>query len=310
MTRLRVAVVGAGPMGRLHARTVRRSAERDGDCELVCIVDRHLARAAALAETFGGRSVDTLADLRDVDAAVVAVPTAGHVETGLALVESGLDVLMEKPLALDARSGERLVTRAEAMNRILQVGHVEWYNPVWRDALARAGRPRRVRVERLQPPSERGLDVDVIQDLMLHDLDWVTRALGDELETFSARGIAGRGGDLDEADVELRLRSGCVASLRASRVHAVRERWLAIEGCEASVRVDLLAAIAPGREPTGLDPLGRQWRDFVSAVAMRKPPVNDGRIGLAALRLVERIRGRIGAAGAEGEGGDDSPLGG
>jgi predicted dehydrogenase len=295
-------------MGRLHARTVRRSASRDGDCELVCIVDRHLARAAALADAFGGAPMDTLADLRDVDAAIVAVPTAGHVETGLALLEAGLDLLIEKPLALDARSGERLVTRAEAMERILQVGHVEWYNPAWREALRRAGRPRRVRVERLQPPSERGLDVDVIQDLMLHDLDWVMRALGDDLEAFSARGFAGPGGALDEAEVELRLRSGCVATLRASRVHAVRERWLAIEGSEASVRVDLLAPIAPGGDSAELDPLGRQWRDFVAAVVTRKPPVNDARVGLTALRLVERVRARIGAAGAEGEGGDDSPF--
>lgn len=298
-------------MGRLHARTVHRSAERDGDCALAWIVDRHLARAAVLAREFGGEPVDSLAGLYAVDAAIVAVPTAAHVETGLALVDAGLDVLMEKPLALDSVSGERLVTRAEVLGRILQVGHVEWYNPVWREALAQAGSPRRIRVERQQPPGERGLDVDVIQDLMLHDLDWVTRALGDELEALEARGVRGAGGDLDEAEAELRLRSGCVVSLRASRVHPFRERRLAIEGSRASVAVDLLAGGSPDPGGFGLDPLGRQWRDFVAAVATRKSPVNDGRVGLAALQLVERVRARIAtASSSEGVGEDDSPFGG
>lgn len=297
-------------MGRLHARTVHRSAERYGDCVLAWIVDRHLARASALADEFGGEPVDTLARLRDVDAAIVAVPTAAHVETGLALVDAGLDVLIEKPLALDAASGERLVARAETTGRILQIGHVEWYNPVWREALARAGRPRRLRVERLQPPSERGLDVDVVQDLMLHDLDWVMRALGDDLESFEARGVRSRRGEFDEAQVELRLRSGCLVSLRASRVHPVRERRLVIEGSDACVCVDLLAGGGPGREVGGLDPLGLQWRDFVVAVVTRKAPVNDGRVALSALRLVERVRVRIAAVESERVGEDDSPLGG
>lgn len=310
MKRLRVAVVGAGPMGRLHARTVARSAARDGACVLTAIVDRHRARAASLAAEFGGEAVDALARLREVDVAIVAVPTGAHVDTALRLLEAGLDVLVEKPLALDVARGEPLVVRAEALGRILQVGHVEWYNPLWRDALERAGRPSAIRVERLQPASERGLDVDVVQDLMLHDLDWVTRSLAEEVVSFEARGASRDGGALDVARAELRFRSGCVASLRASRVHATRRRWLAIEGSRARVEVDLLVASPAVSDPASLDPLAIQWRGFVEAVSKRTRPENDGRVGLAALDWVERVRERIRASGTGEIGADDSLLGG
>lgn len=310
MTRLRVAVVGAGPMGRLHARTVARSAARDGDCMLAAIVDRHHARAASLAAEFGGEAVDGLDRLRDVDAAIVAVPTAAHVDTALRLLEAGLDLLVEKPLALDVAHGEPLVARAEALERILQVGHVEWYNPLWRDALERAGRPSRICVERLQPASERGLDVDVVQDLMLHDLDWVTRSVAEEVVAFEARGAARAGGALDVARVELRFRSGCVASLRASRVHATRRRALEIEGSRGRVEVDLLVGSPAKSDPARPDPLAIQWRRFVDAVSKRERPENDGRVGLAALRWVERVRASIRASGAGEIGADDSLVGG
>lgn len=292
MTRLRVAVVGAGPMGRLHARTVSQASARDGDCELAAIVDRHFARAEQLARESRALALDDLRRLRDVDVAIVAVPTASHVETALALVEAGLDLLVEKPLARDAAEGQRLVDRAEARGRILQVGHVEWYNPLWREALARAGRPRRIRVRRLHPASERGLDVDVVQDLMLHDLDWLTRGLADEVESLDATGHGRSGGELDHAEARLRFRSGCIAELTASRIHGLRERSIEIEGSGGIARVDLLAESDPA-QPGGLDPLGRQWRAFVAAVRTRVPPENDGRVGVAALRWVERVRSAI-----------------
>lgn len=298
MTRLRVAVIGAGPMGRLHARTVAASAARDGDCVLAAIVDRHAARAQQLASEFATQPFDDPSRLAGIDAAIVAVPTAAHVETGVALLEAGLDLLVEKPLACDAGEGLRLVTRAEALGRILQVGHVEWYNQRWRAALARAGEARRIRVRRLHPASERGLDIDVVQDLMLHDLDWLSRGLADEIESIEATGEGPAGGDLDHASARLRFRSGCVAELEASRVHDVRERSIEIEGSAGRARVDLLldppadAAGAAGEAPA-LDPLGLQWRAFVRAALTREPPENDGRAGVEALRLVERVRAAI-----------------
>lgn len=311
MTRLRVAVVGAGPMGRLHARTVSQSSARDRDCVLAAIVDRHAVRADPLAREYGIAAVDDLRRLRDVDAAIVAVPTAAHVETALVLVEAGLDVLVEKPLATRVADAVRLVERADALGRILQVGHVEWYNPLWRAALARAGEPRMIHVQRLQPPGERGLDIDVVQDLMLHDLDWVTRALGGEVESFEASGRGRSGSGIDEAEVVLRFRSGCVVRLEASRIHGQRERRLEIEGSLGTQRVDLfVAGEVQGSASGALDPLGIQWRRFVEAAQSRKPPENDGRVGVAALRWVERVRAAI-RAGETGEGGGhDSLVGG
>ena len=294
MTRLRVAVVGAGPMGRLHARTVSQASARDGDCVLAAVVDRHFARAEQVAREYRALALDDLRRLREVDVAIVAVPTASHVETALALAEAGLDLLVEKPLARDAEEGQRLVDRVATLGRILQVGHVEWYNPLWRSALARAGAPRRIRVRRLHPASERGLDVDVVQDLMLHDLDWLTRGLADEVESVEATGSGRPGGDLDRAEARLRFRSGCVAELTASRIHAFRERSIEIEGSAGTARVDLLADADPASAARGaLDPLGRQWQAFVAAVSTRVPPENDGRAGVAALGWVERVRSLI-----------------
>jgi predicted dehydrogenase len=305
MMPLRVAVIGAGPMGRLHARTVAASAARDGDCALVAIADRHAARASRLAAEYGVAAVEELRGLPAADAAIVAVPTAAHLETALRLAEAGLDLLVEKPLALDVGEAMALVEGVAKRGRILQVGHVEWHNPVWRAALARAGRPRRITMQRLQPATERGRDVDVIQDLMLHDLDWVTRAVGEPIETLSAAGRRGERSALDEARVVLRFRSGCVALLWASRVHESRVRSLEIEGSLGSDAVDLLAAPAQGSG--GIDPLGIQWRAFVEAVLARRAPENDGRAGVEALRLVERVRGAI-IASEGGAGLDDDPL--
>lgn len=308
-----VAVIGAGPMGRLHARIAARTAALASELRLVAIVDRHAARAATLARELGVASCDEPGRLGalGIEAVVVAVPTAAHVETGLAVLDQGLDLLVEKPLAIDARDATRLIERADAAARILQVGHVEWYNLLWRRALDRAGRPRRISVVRLQPRSERGLDVDVVQDLMLHDLDWVIRAVGEEVEDFTARGERGPSGALDEAEVRLRFRSGCEAGIRASRVHASRERWLEVEGDRGSVATSLLAGHAEraGGRDDELDPLALQWRAFARAVRSRKPPENDGRVGLAALAWVERVRERIRTDRAGGSGGHDPRVG-
>jgi len=298
VTPIAVAIVGAGPMGRLHARTVAASARRDGDCTLAAIVDRHAPRADRLAREHDVVAVDDTARLPAVGAAIVAVQTASHLEVAGRLLAAGLDVLVEKPLAASAAEGARLVRQAERAGRILQVGHVEWYNPAWRAALAEAGEPRRIEVHRMQPRSERGLDIDVVQDLMLHDLDWVIRAVGRDVVAIEAHGEGERPGDLDRAWAELRFHGGCVATLAASRVAPVRERRLAIAGSRSSAQADLDRVAGGGPGSAALDPLGLQWRAFVEAVRSRKPPENDGRTGIAALEWVERVRAAIRDAGA------------
>jgi len=303
---LRVCLLGAGPMGRLHARTLARLAAGGCESRLVGIVDHHLDRAAALAREVGGEIATTgiatawedLLERVDPDVAIVAVPTAGHAELAGLLLARGLDLLVEKPLAADVAEGEQLVARAQRHRRILQVGHVEWYNAAWREAAARVGRLQRIEVERISPIGERGLDVDVVQDLMLHDLDWLTRWVGEEVVELRAHETVWKGPRLDAVAAELRFRSGIRARLRASRLGLAPRRSARFEGTAGTATADLIArtvdASRAGGEdlPTALgpDPLEAQWREFVAAVRGREPPTNDGSVGLAALRLVARVQ--------------------
>lgn len=296
MKPLRVAVIGAGPMGRLHAQTVARRQARVGDCVLVAVVDRHRQRAERLADAWSAASATEATALSGIEAAIVAVPTAAHEPVAVALLDAGLDLLIEKPLAIDSLAAVRIAERAAARNSIVQVGHVEWYNSVWREAFEKVGEPVRVVVERLQPRSPRGLDVDVVQDLMLHDLDWVVRAVGSEAELVSARGLVGKEGAIDEAEARIRFASGCVAHLRASRMHGERVRRLAVEGRRGVTEVDFSIA-GRGADPDFEDPLARQWHHFLAAVSTRSAPENDARVGVAALAWVERVRARIRAGG-------------
>ena len=138
----------------------------------------------------------------------------------------------------------------------------------------------------MNPASARGLDLDVVQDLMLHDLDWVTRFVGEEVVELSAEGACVESQRLDVAAVQLTFASGCEATLRASRVHSHRRRGVRIKGSESTQTADLL-------HPAGPDPLEQQWRAFLSAVRSRSLPENSGEVGLEALRWVERVRDAI-----------------
>ncbi|MBW2425196.1 MAG: Gfo/Idh/MocA family oxidoreductase [Deltaproteobacteria bacterium] len=319
MSSLRVGLVGAGEMGRLHARTVAAEARRDASCVLVGVADHHPGRAAALARECGGRGCERLEEIvEDVDAMIVAVPTCDHFELACELLGRGLDLLVEKPLVESVAEGEELVARARRDGRILQVGHVEWYNPAWREAARRAGTIHRIEVERVSPPTTRARDIDVVQDLMLHDLDWVTRLVGEEIvgiETHARPTAAGR---LEEVEATLHFQSGCTARLLASRIASQRRREARIEGSQATVVADLLTrSVRREGEGTGeveeqsgdpSDPLTLQWRDFVEAVASRKQPPASGEVGLAALRLVDRVQRSVEADATEAKRDDDPRL--
>jgi predicted dehydrogenase len=164
--------------------------------------------------------------------------------------------------------------------------------------------------------------VDVVADLMLHDLDWISRGVGEEIDEVRATGRVGEAGRLDEAEAQLHFRSGCTARLVVSRTHPARRRFVRIEGSRGTATADLLSGVVqpalgegrPSLSGEAPDPLGAQWRDFLAATRQRTQPVNDGAVGLAALRLVERVRAAIGIGGpgAEVEAGeardDDSHL--
>lgn len=311
---MRLAVVGAGPMGRLHARAISRRAARQGDCVLARVVDRNLERGERVAAEFGGRAADTLdACLDQVDAAVVAVPTRSHGGVTRTFLERGVDVLVEKPIFATAGEAREIVQLALDRGCILSVGHVEWFNAKLRDALRRAGTPRRIEVERLNPRSDRGLDIDVVQDFMIHDLDWVSRSMRDDVVEVTARGRAVSNEALDEVVADLRFATGSCARLYASRVHSKRVRTVRIEGNEATVEVDLLAAAEIDARDRGgfrdeeIEPLDAEWADFLAACRSREAPENDGAVGVAAIEMVERVRRAV-TQSAEGSGHGDDPA--
>jgi len=314
MSPIRVGIVGAGPMGRLHAATVARVAEREKICVLTAVVDRHDRRAADVAEEFGARGSSNLESvLSDVDAVIVCVPTSAHFATTRFLLERDLDVLVEKPLAGSVDEGRRLGLLARERGRILQVGHVEWYNQGWRNAARLAGNPRFIEAERMNPSSGRGLDLDVVQDLMLHDLDWVTRLLGEEVVELQAQGRCVMNDKLDEAEATLRFRSGCEVRLRASRVHPERRRRVRIEGSEGAASADLVTRRASGvgaSSDPGLDPLEVQWADFQHSLRSRRDPMANAAVGVAAMEIVDQVRESIAQASGSPAREDDSALGG
>ncbi len=303
MKKLRIAVVGAGEFGRRHMRVVSRSEQ----AELAGVVDIDPARAAAAAAEWGGAVFPNLEALAgQVDAAIVATPTTAHVATASALIKAGIDVLVEKPIAADLESARRLVETARANGRILQVGHLERFNP----AVAAAGRivrlPLFFEVHRLSPFTPRSLDVDVVLDLMIHDLDIVLAMVGRMPEEIRAAGISVLTPKVDIANVRLAFPGGCIANLTASRVSTERVRKLRIFQPRQYISVDYARqeaftlevtpdhAIASNPMPVEKDePLRLELESFFECVARRRPPLVGGEDACRALEVALAIAGRI-----------------
>lgn len=220
---LRMGVVGTGALGRHHVRILSSLPE----AELVGIHDLNPDAAATVAEEYGAQTFARLEDLAGgIEAAVVAVPTVNHEEVGCELLERGIDVMMEKPLASDLEEADRLV--AAAADRVLAVGHVEFFNPAVQALLNVEGRAGFVEVHRLAVFTPRSLDIDVVLDLMIHDLQ-ILHAIDDSpVLEVRATGISVLSERVDIANARIALESGCVANLTASRVSAERVRKLRV----------------------------------------------------------------------------------
>lgn len=221
--KIRVAVVGAGVFGRHHLRILSQSPQ----AELAGVFDIASDRASSAAAEHKCRAFASLSELAgNVDAAVVAVPTYAHADTGLPLLEKGIDLLVEKPIAPDRTAAERLVETATRNNRILQVGHLEHYNPAVVALKKIVTIPLFFEIHRLSLPGPRSLDVDVVLDLMIHDLEIVLDLVGAMPEDIQAAGISVLSDKADIANVRLAFPGGCIANLTASRVSTERVRKL------------------------------------------------------------------------------------
>jgi predicted dehydrogenase len=313
-----VAVVGVGAFGRNHARIYHQLAQQGEAVRLVGVVDPDVARADAVAAEFGCRgfgSIEQLATTHsEVQAASVAVPTVLHLETARALMQVGVDVLVEKPLAPSLAEADELVGLAQRSNRVGQVGHLERFNPAVRATAPLITQPMFFEVHRLSVFTPRSLDVDVILDLMIHDLDVVLWLVKSRVREIRAVGLPILSGKADIANVRLEFESGCVANFTASRVSTERVRKLRFFQPRQYVSLDYSrqevlvfsvgeSAGTPSVNPqikvakppiVAEEPLRAELRSFLEAVRTRSKPLvsfEDGRRALAvALDIVAAIR--------------------
>ena len=303
MKRLRVAVVGAGAFGRNHLRVVHESCQ----AELAAVVDIDADRAQQAGQEYSCLAYQDWRELAGrADAAIVAVPTVAHAEVACGLVAMGLDVLVEKPIASDTGSARRIIEAAGARGRILQTGHLERFNPAV-VALSRIlTQPLFFEVHRMNLFSPRCLDVDVVLDLMIHDIDLVLSMTGSMPEEVRAAGIHILSPKVDIAHVRLAFPGGCVANLTASRVSTERIRKMRLFQPHQYVSIDYsrqdgaVFSVSPdnliGFQALAVEkrePLAAQFEDFAAAVAGRRPPAVSGQDGLKAVEVALDVLARI-----------------
>jgi predicted dehydrogenase len=303
MRPVRMAVIGVGSLGQHHARILAAMPHAD----LVGVVDIKADRAKEVAAQYGTTAYSNASELVGrVDAVSIATPTVSHVAVALPFVESGAAVLVEKPLAATVEDADRLLAAADARGTVLAVGHTERFNPAVAAALPLVSRPKFVEIHRLGTFPERSLDIDVVFDLMIHDLDVLLATVGSEVESVEAVGVNVLTPRVDIANARLRFASGCVANVTASRISRDRVRkarffqhdaYISIDYAAQELEVYRLAAQNGGR-PTiqggridveSDEPLRRELDDFICAARDRRPPVVTGRDGRAALALANRI---------------------
>ena len=326
-----VAVVGVGVFGRNHARIYKELEQQGEAVRLVGVVDPNLDRADAVAREFGCRAFGSVEQMltthSEIRAASVTVPTVRHLEVARALMQAGVDVLIEKPLAASLAEADELVELASTHKRIAQAGHLERFNPAVRATIPLLTQPMFFEVHRLSVFTPRSLDVDVVLDLMIHDLDIVLSFANSPVKEVRAVGLPILSAKVDIANVRMEFESGCVANFTASRVSTERVRKLRFFQPRQYVSVDYgrqdvlvftvgadgTASGAPTVNPqikvakapvTSEEPLHAELRSFLHAVRQRCTPVvplEDGRRALAiALDIVAAIRdhgNKVGLAG-------------
>ncbi len=303
MTKPRIAVIGAGSFGRHHLRILSKSP----NAQLVGVVDINPDRATAAASEYGCPIYTSPSELTGkIDAAIVAVRTSDHAEVGCTLLKNGIDVLVEKPIASDIDSARRLIETAAHHSRILQVGHLERFNPAVAALKKMVRLPLFFEVHRLSLFSPRSLDVDVVLDLMIHDLDIVLDLAGAMPEEIRAAGISILSDKVDIANVRLAFPGGCIANLTASRVSTERVRKLRLFQPHQYVSLDYqkqeaVVFTVSGDQQIGFQPLAvtkdeplrLEIEAFVDAVANRSRPLTSGEEGLRALEVALAILGKI-----------------
>jgi len=310
MEKLRVGVVGTGYLGKFHAE--KYAAIEDVD--LVGVVDVNRAAAEAVA---GKLNTTACTDFRDlfgrVDAVSIVVPTRYHFEVAQSFLEQGVDILLEKPMTETLDEADRLVEMAESTGAMLQVGHLERFNPAVAPLKEIVKKPLFIESHRLSIYKSRGTDVSVVLDLMIHDIDIILNFVGSAVTDIRAAGMAVISDSVDIANARLEFASGCVANVTASRISTRNERKLRMFQKDAYIAIDFAdsgitiidksedgeaSRLIPGVSVKNLsfmkwDALEQEIRAFVKSVRHRETPEVSGRVGREALRVALDVADQI-----------------
>lgn len=344
MKRLKLAVVGVGALGKHHARILSELET----VELVAVAETNEQTGRSTAEAHG---TEWTADYRElfhrIDAVSIAVPTRFHRAVAGEFLQRGIPTLIEKPLAATLDEAEQLTRLADDRDALLQVGHVERFNPSVRVAAGRCGQPKYIRAERLSPYAFRSTDIGVVHDLMIHDLDLILDLVDSTVADVQAFGISILGGHEDCVQARLTFDNGCIADLTANRVNPTAKRSLLVWSERGTVSADLMSRTVISYSPSqtlryGTPPLERaaqpnanieqlkqdvfgkflnveqphvppgdaltdELADFADCIRHGRRPVVDGHQALKAMRLADRILDRV--AGHQWDGHADGPIG-
>ncbi len=305
MKPLRVGVVGVGHIGKNHARLYAAG----GTAEFTAIFDNEPVNAAQIAAQYGVRATASLEEFSDlVDAASIATPTVSHFEIGRALLEKGKHLLIEKPIAEDTAQASELAELAKARGLVLQIGHVERFNPVLGALEARLSRPRFIEAHRLSPFPNRSTDIGVVLDLMIHDLEIILHLVRSPVQTIDAVGVPVLSRREDIANARIRFENGCVANITSSRISPERMRKIRVFQEDAYLSLDYQNQTGEvyRRSATGIErseveiereePLKRQLLSFIECARGGLEPKVSGFEATAALELAVEITKRISEA--------------
>jgi len=309
MSKIRAAVIGVGYLGRFHAQKYAQLP----DCELVAVVDGREEVRKAVAGEVGTQGLGEYRELLGkVDAVSVVTPTPAHFEIADAFLAAGAHVLVEKPITETPEQARALIAQATKFKCILQVGHLERFNAAVLAAEPHITSPRFMECTRLAPYKERGTDVNVVLDLMIHDIDLVQSLANSEIESIDAIGTPVFSGEIDIANARIRFANGCVANTTASRVSLKTERKLRIFEDAAYISLDLQQKILtlirkregvpqPGQLPVSIeeanleqgDALKSEIESFLDCIRNNKRPIVSGEDGLRALETAIRISEQV-----------------
>lgn len=298
MKKLKIAVIGVGHLGKEHARIYSRLPQ----VELVGVVDVDQQRAKEVARQYG---TSPYVNLDKIDAASIVVPTDMHFKVAERLLTAGKNILVEKPITKTLKEAQRLVDLAKKKRLFLQVGHIERFNPIIQAMVKLVKKPRFIEIHRLSPFTQRGTEVGVVLDLMIHDIDIVLALVKDSIRSIEAIGVNVLTPYEDIANARITFKNGCVANLTASRVSPERMRKIRVFQTDSYTSVDyykqegvcyyrkgkeiLKKVLGVGKE----EPLKIELQDFVDSILNGKKPLVGGEDAIMALEVAEKIRGKI-----------------